>query len=101
MTRKQFRDRLSVLEEHRRQQQPATETFQIHFVERDGSFNPTICEGPNGFFLSRLPEESVDEFRLRADIEVLATKPKGPAGLVFRRKEVEAPLINDVTGPIK
>jgi hypothetical protein len=91
MTLKAIKKRLDVLEERRRLQRPATEIFQIWFVEIDGSFNPSFAEGPDGFICRRLPEESVEEFRLRADAEVLARRPKAPAGLVFRREEVGAP----------
>jgi hypothetical protein len=89
MTRKEFRGRLAVLEEHRRHQQPATEVlYHIHFVDVGRRFDPTIAEGPAGFICRRHADETVEDFLDRADIEVLALKPRVPiAGLVFRREE--------------
>jgi hypothetical protein len=88
MTRRQFRDRLAVLEEHRRHRRPASEvTHHIIFADSPGERNVTIAQGPNGFVCHRLPNESFEEFKLRADIELLALRPRAPAGLIFSREE--------------
>jgi hypothetical protein len=88
MTRKQFRDRLAILEEHRRHQQPAAEVvYHLMFVDKEGGREwCNIATGPGDFICHRHANESLENFRARADIEVLALRPRAPVGLVFRRE---------------
>jgi hypothetical protein len=88
-TRERLKARIAALEEHRRQQQPPTETVSLFFVSRSGSLDVcNIATGPGGFICHRLAGESIEDFKRRADIEVLATRPKLPiVGLIFRREE--------------
>jgi hypothetical protein len=90
MTREKFKARLAVLEEHRRFQQPPTETMCLFFVDRCGSrFWCNIARGPSNFICRRLADESLEEFQERACEACLDTKPKVPiAGLIFSHEEV-------------
>jgi hypothetical protein len=89
MTLKDWKRRIAALEEHRRHQRPATEVvYHLMFVDREGGREwCNIATGPGDFICHRHANESLEEFRARADIEVLALKPRAPVGLVFGREE--------------
>ena len=89
MTREQLRQRIAALEEYRRRRQPPSETFCIFFVDNNGNRDHcNVASGPGGFICRREPDEEIEVFQVRAQMEVLATKPKVPvAGLIFSKVE--------------
>jgi hypothetical protein len=91
MTHKDLRRRIEILEETAKLQRGPTETLHLVFVDRNGrEQDADIALGPADFICRRLADESLEDFKARADAEVLAAKFRVPiAGLIFRKEVLD------------
>jgi hypothetical protein len=88
MTRERFKQRLEALEEFYQRRNVPPEIRHICFVDRDRrEVEAMVARGPRNFLCRRNPDESLVDFKQRADSECLASKPALPVPiLVFLRE---------------